>query len=534
MNKTDYNNKINDLLNDSTTYKIIHKDPTNTYQNTANNLITSWVKNGNLNKNAATKLKTHNALPPKIYGLPKLHKINHPLRPIVSCIQSPFYNIAKYLTDILKNIVNKTETYTKDSWTFKTFINQITIPDNYTLISLDVISLYTNTPIDLAIEIITNKWTDIQQHTTLNLQQFTHAVKLTLNSTYFQYNEKFYQQIYGCAMGNPISSVIAQLVLEHLEETILPTITYPIPFFKRYVDDCITAVPNNHTEDILYKFNTFNQKLQFTIEKSQNNTINFLDLTLTVKNKEILTEWYTKPTWSGRYINYNSAQPYSHKINVANGIADRAIALSSPQFRPQAIQKAKECLKLNNFPHPSITNIFKKRTYKFYNLNSANLNSTKTKTRYIPIPYTPTLSENISKILKKHEFTSAHTNHHNLKHLYTKLKSKTPTLDNTHIVYKISCNNCPATYIGQTKQHLKDRLYQHEHYKTNKTAVTKHNEQTGHKFNFTDPKILAKETRLKPRLILETINIKKEKHAINDQLDSTNLSDIYNTILNNK
>ena len=140
--------------------------------------------------------------------------------------------------------------------------------------------------------------------------------------------------------------------------------------------------------------------------------------------------------------------------------------------------------------------------------------------------------QKINKSFKKHEFTSAHINHNNLKHLYTKLKSKTPTLDSTHIVYEITCNNCPAVYIGQTKQHLKDRLYQHEHYKTNKTAVTKHTEQTGHKFNFQKPKILAKETRIKPRRILEMISIKKEKNAINDQADSTHLSDLYSTILN--
>ena len=162
------------------------------YQNTANNLISSWVKDGNFDSNETKKLKIHNSLPPKIYGLPKLHKANHPLRPIVSCIQSPFYNISKYLTDVLKNIINKTETYTKDSWTFKTFISNMAIPDNYILISLDVVSLYTNTPIELAIEIITNKWTDIKQHTTLNLQQFTQAIKLTLNSTYLQYKETFY------------------------------------------------------------------------------------------------------------------------------------------------------------------------------------------------------------------------------------------------------------------------------------------------------------------------------------------------------
>lgn len=90
MNSVDYENKMNDILNDKKTYKLVKLDPTNTYQKKNNDLIKSWQHNDYISPSLAKSLITHNAVPPKIYGLPKLHKENISLRPIVSCIQSPF------------------------------------------------------------------------------------------------------------------------------------------------------------------------------------------------------------------------------------------------------------------------------------------------------------------------------------------------------------------------------------------------------------------------------------------------------------
>ena len=44
---------------------------------------------------------------PKFYGLPKIHKKDIPLRPIVSSIGSVTYGVAKELARILKPLVGK-------------------------------------------------------------------------------------------------------------------------------------------------------------------------------------------------------------------------------------------------------------------------------------------------------------------------------------------------------------------------------------------------------------------------------------------
>ena len=57
---------------------------------------------------------------PKCYGLPKVHKPDVPLRPIVASQGSPSYNLAKYLAEILKPLVGKSEHHVVNSKEFIT------------------------------------------------------------------------------------------------------------------------------------------------------------------------------------------------------------------------------------------------------------------------------------------------------------------------------------------------------------------------------------------------------------------------------
>jgi len=60
-------------------------------------------------------------------------------------------------------------------------------------------------------------------------------------------------------------------------------------------------------------FNSFHNRLQFTLEIGINNKINFLDVTIILNNQRIMFDRYEKPTNTGRYINYCSQHPVSQK-----------------------------------------------------------------------------------------------------------------------------------------------------------------------------------------------------------------------------
>ena len=93
-------------------------------------------------------LKTSYTNLARMYSLPKVHKENFPLRPVVSYINTPFYFMPKYFNNILK-LVPKPFSNIKIFLEFISKIKNIRIPDNHIMMSLDVTSLFTNVPLNL-------------------------------------------------------------------------------------------------------------------------------------------------------------------------------------------------------------------------------------------------------------------------------------------------------------------------------------------------------------------------------------------------
>jgi len=65
---------------------------------------------------------------------------------------------------------------------------------------------------------IENRWNVIQKNTKHSLTQFICAIDLVLSSTGFDFNDQYYEQIYGSPMRSPLSSILADLVMDDLEQ----------------------------------------------------------------------------------------------------------------------------------------------------------------------------------------------------------------------------------------------------------------------------------------------------------------------------
>ena len=167
---------------------------------------------------------------PKFYGLPKIHKNEVPLRPIVSSIGSITYEAAKDLAVVIVPLVGKTEHHIKNSTDFVQKIKDLEVPPYQKLVSFDVSTLFTSIPTDEAVRVIRqrleqdNSW---QDRTNLNVDQLTQLLELCLNTTYFMYSGDFYKQNKGPAMGSPISPIGANLYMEHFEKFALSTAPNP-------------------------------------------------------------------------------------------------------------------------------------------------------------------------------------------------------------------------------------------------------------------------------------------------------------------
>lgn len=137
----------------------------------------------------------------------------------------------------------------------------------------------------------------------------------------------------------------------------------------------------------------------------------------------------------------------------------------------------------------------------------------------ILLPYIKNLSDNISRTIKKTSLKLIYTIPKKLDKLIKRGKDKLSKTDKTDIVYKIDCNKCDATYIGQTKRHLNTRIKEHINnikvHTSNHNVISKHKTEYMHDFNWTSPNILHCERHTRKREIAEMFFIKKHNNTIN-------------------
>ena len=143
-----YESKVNDLLSDEKTYSKLSKDPTTTYKNKLLKILKDLKEKKAIDQSLYEKLRPSACVVPCIYGLPKVHKNNIPVRPIVSSIGSVCYNLARFVSDLLSPLVGKSPHHIQNSQDFVASIKDLKLDDNEILTSYDVTALFTSVPVD--------------------------------------------------------------------------------------------------------------------------------------------------------------------------------------------------------------------------------------------------------------------------------------------------------------------------------------------------------------------------------------------------
>ena len=159
MNKTDYIFKMESILHDESKFKVL--GPVHSNDNTAKlesrlqRRLLKLHKEDLLPPGVYEAIRPTGSLRPRMYGLPKTHKKDIPLRPILSMVGSSQHQLAKWLTSVLDPVLSLYSTYCiSDSFTFvDTLRNSGLSPSSVFLCSFDVSSLFTNVPLAETIEI---------------------------------------------------------------------------------------------------------------------------------------------------------------------------------------------------------------------------------------------------------------------------------------------------------------------------------------------------------------------------------------------
>ena len=232
MDQQDYNNKAQALLQDTNTYKVLNKDPTPQLKNKLINLLKDIKQSGGLSIQKYKQLYPTSAVPPKFYGLPKIHKTGTPLRPIVSSRGSITYGVAKDLSPIIKPLVGQSPHHLKNT---KHFIQQLQgkkLQPGEIITSYDIKALFTSVPVQPSIQIVKHRLqqdTTLPQRTSMSISHIISLLEFCLTHTYFLFQGKYYEQVQGAAMGSPISPLIANIFMEEFEVKALQSFPNPPP-----------------------------------------------------------------------------------------------------------------------------------------------------------------------------------------------------------------------------------------------------------------------------------------------------------------
>ena len=133
-------------------YQPLSKDPTDRLTRKLSEKLLSLKRNGRISKAVYNNIRPRHKQPARIYGSPKIHKANIPLRPIVSCVKTFAYDLPVFLANILSPLTGNSDFTVTNSAHFASIISSEKIQDHEIMVSFDVESLFTNVPIEGALQ----------------------------------------------------------------------------------------------------------------------------------------------------------------------------------------------------------------------------------------------------------------------------------------------------------------------------------------------------------------------------------------------
>ena len=183
-------------------------------------------------------------------------------------------------------------------------------------------------------------------------------LNFVLDNKFFVFQGNHFQQIFGCLMGSPVSAILANLVMEHVEDKALSSALNPPKWWFRYVDDSHVCVKRKHVDEFHSHLNSIIPHIKFTIEIESEGSIAFLDTRTTrQENGSITVSVYRKATNTDRYLDFKSHHHPQHKHSVVRTLMDRAKNIPSTQEEvSRETKRVVEALAANNYPANFIHN----------------------------------------------------------------------------------------------------------------------------------------------------------------------------------
>ena len=464
MDKEEYIRKMEEKLSDQTTYKLIEKDPTEEIKTAISNQLNKIKDEGQIDNKTFFRLFPTKTRIPRMYGQPKIHKENYPLREIVDSTSSVAKECDKYIGKVIQKYTGKSPYYVKDSAHFAEMIKDLTVDEDEILVSYDVTALYPSVPQEEAIEIIYQIMKDdpnLSEKTSMSAENLIQLFKICVRTTYFVFNRKLYQQVDGLAIGASSSGPAAELFMEKLEIRAITTFIDPPKLWKRYVDDTFAKLKIIMVEAFLEHLNRQHPRIKFTTEIQKDGKISFLaTLVHVLPDRSTKITIYRKATHTDQYLDFQSNHHLKQKIGIISTFKHSIEKLvTEEEDKNKEIKHVKKALKRCGHPKWSLNR--KQRV---------GPKEEKTERRgKIVLPYVKGVSEGLARIYKRYDIETIHKPSSTLKNLLcNRMKDKVEVLDKTGAVYHTECikKECREErekddYVGETERVTRERMYEH-------------------------------------------------------------------------
>ena len=157
------------------------------------------------------------------------------------------YATSKPIANLLKPLVGKMSYHVKNTATFSKVMKDLHVEEDEIMNSHDVVNLFTNVPIKKVLEVSRKKLEEdrtLSERTNLTTDIRMRLLEFVMSTMYFQFDGQYYQQVNGASMGSPVSVVVSDMFVEHLEEEAMdnaPPEMRP-KIWHHYIDDSFEVV----------------------------------------------------------------------------------------------------------------------------------------------------------------------------------------------------------------------------------------------------------------------------------------------------
>lgn len=296
----------------------------------------------------------------QMYGLVKIHKKGNPVRPITAACAAPGFKLAKFCTRVLSEVFCEDGFHVRNSLQFVEGLKNIRLDEDEVMVSFDVVSMFTNIPVDHMILLIAEREKDIFDKFKIKFNLFKEILIFLLKEcAIFSWNKNIYRQKDSLAMGSPMSPILAKILMTRIIEFTLTRIPSMPRTLALYVDDSFWILRWTQVEKVLGVMNSYHKKIKFTVEREEDQSINFLDVTIIRTTDSVTYRWYKKKYASSRLINYFSSHERTCVLETARAYVRMVFSLSSQEFFGKNKIILEEILRKNSFPELEIASIIR-------------------------------------------------------------------------------------------------------------------------------------------------------------------------------